>query len=140
VINRHEAFNPHELRRILKPGGRFVTQQVGGKDNVELNRALQATVTLSYGVWDATMVARQLRDAGLEVLDEREAFSPGRFTDIGAVVMYLRITPWQIDGFDVAAYRERLLVRHSRMQAEGRLATGIHRFFVAARRPLKRRA
>lgn len=103
VINRHESFDPHEVRRILRPGGLFLTQQVGGQDNVELNQALQETVTLSYGAWDAAEAARQLRDAGLEVLDEREAFSPGRFVDIGAVVMYLRITPWQIDGFDVAA-------------------------------------
>jgi len=135
VINRHESFDPHELRRILRPGGRFVTQQVRGKDNVELNRALQETVTLSYGAWDAAAAAGQLRDAGLEVLDEREAFSPGHFSDIGAVVMYLRITPWQIDGFDIRAYRERLLALHRRMQAEGGLATSIQRCFVAARRP-----
>jgi SAM-dependent methyltransferase len=75
VINRHESFDPHEVRRILKPGGRFITQQVGGQDNVELNQALQETVTLSYGAWNAAEAVRQLRDAGLAVLDEREAFS-----------------------------------------------------------------
>ncbi|GAB4442107.1 MAG: class I SAM-dependent methyltransferase [Chloroflexi bacterium OHK40] len=135
VINRHESFDPDEVRRILKPGGRFITQQVGGQDNVELNLALQETVALSYGTWDAGTAARQLRDAGLEVLEEREAFSPGHFADIGAVVMYLRIAPWQIDGFDLAAYRERLLALHHRMQTDGGLATRIHRFFVVARRP-----
>lgn len=46
--------------------------------------------------------------------------------------MYLRITPWQINGFDVAAYRERLLTLHRRVQAEGGLATRVHCFFVAA--------
>lgn len=137
VINRHESFDPHEVRRILRPGGLFLTQQVGGQDNVELNQALQEKVTLSYGAWDATEAARQLRDVGLEVLDEREAFSPGQFVDIGAVVMYLRITPWQIDGFNVAAYHERLLALHRHMQAEGRLETRVHRFFVMARRPAR---
>jgi hypothetical protein len=29
---------------------------------------------------------------------------PGAFHDIGAVVLYLRITPWQIPGFDLAGY------------------------------------
>lgn len=140
VINRHESFGPHEVRRILKPGGRFVTQQVGGQDNLELNLALQETVTLSYDTWDAAATARQLREAGMEVLDEREAFSPGRFTDIGAVVMYLRIIPWQIEGFDVTAHRERLLALHRQMQAEGGLVTRVHRFFVTARRPAERRA
>lgn len=47
VINRHESFDPYEVRRILRPGGRFITQQVGGQDNVELNLALQETVMLS---------------------------------------------------------------------------------------------
>lgn len=135
VINRHESFDPHELRRILKPGGRFVTQQVGGQDNIELNMALQEAVTLSYGAWDAATAARQLREAGLEVLAVREAFSPGHFADIGAVVMYLRIAPWQVDGFDAATHRAQLMALHRRMQAEGGLTTSIHRFCIVARRP-----
>lgn len=135
VINRHESFDAGEVRRILRPGGLFITQQVGGRDNEELNIALQEQVTLSYGDWNAATAAAQLRDAGLEVLEEREAASPGRFADIGAVVMYLRITPWQIPGFSVAAFRPQLLALHRRMLAEGGLATSIHRFLVVARRP-----
>ena len=30
VINRHELYDTAEVYRILKPGGRFMTQQVGG--------------------------------------------------------------------------------------------------------------
>jgi SAM-dependent methyltransferase len=45
VINRHESFDPSELRRILRPGGTFLTQQVGGQDNRALNTALQDVVT-----------------------------------------------------------------------------------------------
>jgi len=30
VINRHESFSASEVFRVLKPGGIFVTQQVGG--------------------------------------------------------------------------------------------------------------
>ena len=36
VINRHEAYYPPELMRILKPGGSFITQQVGSLTNVNL--------------------------------------------------------------------------------------------------------
>nr|WP_255604243.1 class I SAM-dependent methyltransferase [Oscillochloris sp. ZM17-4] len=135
VINRHESFDPGEVRRILRPGGTLLTQQVGGQDNRELNAALQDVVTLSYGSWSAATAAAQLRAAGLEVVEEHEALSPGYFHDIGAVVMYLRITSWQIADFAVPAYRARLLALHRRMQAEGGLATHVHRFFVAARRP-----
>jgi SAM-dependent methyltransferase len=129
VINCHESFDAAEMRRILRPGSIFLTQQVGGRDNIELNEALQDAVNLSYGDWNLATAAAQLRHAGLEVVDEREAISPGFFADIGAVVMYLRIAPWQIDGFDVAADRDRLLALHRRMQS-----TSIHRFLVAARR------
>lgn len=135
VINRHESFDPAEVRRILRPGGVFLTQQVGGRDNIELNEALQDAVSLSYGDWSLATAAAQLRAAGLEVVDERDAASPGHFADIGAVVMYLRIAPWQIEEFAVAAYRDRLLTLHRRMQAAGGLTTSIHRFLVRACRP-----
>lgn len=29
VLNKHESFSPTEVRRILRPGGTFLTQQVG---------------------------------------------------------------------------------------------------------------
>jgi SAM-dependent methyltransferase len=40
VINRHEFYDPIEVYRVLKPGGLFITQQVGGQDNIELNKAV----------------------------------------------------------------------------------------------------
>ncbi|MGD8192381.1 class I SAM-dependent methyltransferase [Brevibacillus ginsengisoli] len=43
IINRHEAFCASEVYRILKPGGLFVTQQVGGQNNRELSRFLLET-------------------------------------------------------------------------------------------------
>ena len=36
VINRHESYDLHEVRRILKPGGMFITQQVGGDNCIGL--------------------------------------------------------------------------------------------------------
>lgn len=135
VINRHESFDAAEVRRILRPGGIFLAQQVGGRDNIELNEALQDAVSLSYGDWSLASAAAQLRAVGLEVVDEREAASPGHFADIGAVVMYLQIAPWQIEGFAVATSRDRLLTLHRRMQAAGGLTTSIHRFLVRACRP-----
>ena len=36
IINRHGDFDPPELWRLLKPGGLFVTQQVGSDNDREL--------------------------------------------------------------------------------------------------------
>jgi len=51
VINRHGDFLASEVYRILKSGKRFVTQQVGGKNNIELNAMLQDCVEFPYSSW-----------------------------------------------------------------------------------------
>ena len=38
VINRHGDFDPVELHRILKPGGMFITQQVGEQNDRDLSQ------------------------------------------------------------------------------------------------------
>src|SRR3712207_1237511 len=42
VVNRHEAYHPAEVRRGLRPGRRFIPQQVGGKDGLNFNKLLEA--------------------------------------------------------------------------------------------------
>ena len=37
IINRHESFDVGEIKRILKTGGYFITQQVGAKNDVDLS-------------------------------------------------------------------------------------------------------
>jgi len=39
VINRHESYEILELKRILKKGGLFITQQVGGLNGIDFNMA-----------------------------------------------------------------------------------------------------
>ena len=55
-----------------------------------------------------------------------------------AVVMYLRITPWQIDGFDITAYRERLLALQqeaARVYVDPTLIEYAVRLVTATRQP-----
>jgi len=47
----------------------------------------------------------------------------------------LKVTPWQIDGFSVDRYRERLRKIHEWIDQRGRLTIGSHRFLIHARRP-----
>jgi SAM-dependent methyltransferase len=42
VLNRHGGFRPAEMARILKPGGVFLTQQVGGDNLQDLAAAFGA--------------------------------------------------------------------------------------------------
>jgi SAM-dependent methyltransferase len=132
VINRHAFYQPVEVFRVLTPGGHYITQQVGDGNNTRINELLAAPQLKADGAWNAAHAAAQLAEAGFEIIQTREDFPETRFTDVGAVVYYLRAIPWQIPGFTVEAYRQRLLSLHHKMQAQGGLVVQSHRFVIEA--------
>lgn len=133
VINRHEEFIASEVARILRPGGLFITQQVGEKNDVELNEWLGG----ESEEFDFTLewARSQVEMAGLEVLAYREAFSEAALYDVGAVVYYLLAIPWQVVGFTVEGYRDRLAAVHNHIQRQGSLVVTSHRCYLEARKP-----
>ncbi|GII94067.1 class I SAM-dependent methyltransferase [Sinosporangium siamense] len=132
VVSRHESYDLDELRRVLKPGGTFVTQQVGGADLAEINTALGAEPH-EYAGWDLASAAAQLTEAGFEVSWRGEAKVATVFHDVGALVLFLRITPWHVPGFDVERYGDRLRALHEEMRAGRPLTAHAHRFALIAR-------
>lgn len=44
VLDRHEAYDPSDVARVLASGGVFLTQQVHGRSYAELNRALRGAL------------------------------------------------------------------------------------------------
>jgi hypothetical protein len=134
VINRHESFDARGVQRVLRPAGTFITQQVGAQDLIELNEALQDEVRLPCPEWDISSVRRQIETAGLEVLVAENAFLEALFADIGAVVFFLKVTPWQIEDFNSDRYRDRLRLLHQRILAESGFRVHSHRFFIIARK------
>jgi SAM-dependent methyltransferase len=133
VINRHESYYPAEVFRILQPGGAFITQQVGGEYLQDLNRALGAPHG-NDGRWNLAFAVGQLQEAGFQISEAQEAFPTVTFSDIGAVVYYLRAAPWQIPDFTFEGYREWLVTLHERIVRDGGLQTTGHLFYVEARR------
>lgn len=133
IINRHESYDPAEVRRILRGGGTFLTQQVGGDDNARLNEVLGAPLQADH--WSAADACRELTDAGFAIVRQLEAFPETRFFDIGAVVYYLKVISWQIEDFSVEGYRDALRHLHAQMITDGGLTTRSHRFLIEARRP-----
>jgi SAM-dependent methyltransferase len=135
IINRHDAFAGSELFRALKPGGTFVTQQVGGRNCIELNEFLQEEVEHEFSEWTLNREVDLLRNAGLEILRSEESYTPSIFFDIGAVVRYLTIIEWQIADFSLPRYRQRLLAMHRHILDQGEFRAHSHRFLIIARRP-----
>ena len=130
VINRHEALSAAEVARILKPGGRFLTQQVGERNNSELTEWLGGR-SVDFGV-TLEGICSQLETAGMEISDRCEDFPSAEFRDIGAVVYYLKAVPWQVIDFRVDDYRDRLIAMHNHIQRRGRFVATSHRFLVEA--------
>lgn len=135
VINRHESYLPSEVLRVLKPGGHFITQQVGGQNDVELNRLLGAPPNDEFAHWDLDFAANELEEAGFQFLERLEDFPPARFFDIGAVVYNLKAVPWQIPDFPAERYRDALHRLHQTMQQRGYVDIPTHRFLLVALKP-----
>lgn len=133
VLNRHEAFDATEVLRVLKPGGAFCTQQVGGDEAASV-RALLDLPALP-GTWDLSEATSQVRAAGLEVLDAREARVSATFTDVAALVAYVRVLPWEVPEFDARRFRPVLQRLHEQCRRDGGVTALTHRFLVVAQRP-----
>lgn len=136
VLNRHESFSAEEVERILKPGGLFLTQQVGGKNAARLNKLLEDRPEHIYSPWDLRRASNQILDAGIDILQEQEEFPETIFTDIGAVVYYLKTVPWQIEGFEPAKFMPQLARIDQMIRRDGKLVIPMHRFFIEACKPL----
>lgn len=133
IINRHESYSPSEVMRILKPDGCFITQQVGGDNDNDLNRLLGAPPMTEYDHWNLAYAVDELEAAGFEIVHQAESGMATRFYDIGAVVYYLNAVPWQIEGFTVDRYRGKLLDLHNHIQSRGYIDVAGSRFVVVAR-------
>ncbi len=136
VINRHESFDPAEVFRILTPGGTFITQQVGARDNREINDRLMDTPQLSFEPWEADHAGALLEKAGFVVTRREEDFPTTRFLDIGALMLYLKAIPWQIPDFSIASYEKALVELHHHIEQTGGFNTKAHRFLLVVKKGL----
>ena len=135
VLNRHGSFDAEELYRVLKPGGLFLTQQVGEDNDRELVELLLPGTPKPYPGWNEVSVAEQLKESGFEILRTEEALCPIRFYDIGALVWFARIIEWEFPGFSVASCLDRLFEAQERLEKQGCVEGRAHRFLVVARKP-----
>jgi hypothetical protein len=135
ILDRHGSYVEAELMRLLKPGGIFLTEQVGGQNCIRVNQLLQDLVEFQYAYWTKDLITHQLQFAGFELLSVQEEFPLAEFTDIGALVFYLRIIPWQVADFSVEKYRHKLYAIYQDMIAHGPVQVHDHRILVEARKP-----
>jgi SAM-dependent methyltransferase len=137
VVSRHPVgVRWDEIARVLKPGGTYLSQDVGHRSVGELTEFLMGPQPDPDGpTRDPKWSVLDAEAAGLTVVDLREFRGRMEFNDIAAVVHFLRKVIWIVPEFTVEAYRDPLRSLHDRIQAEGPyLATSV-RFLIEAGKP-----
>lgn len=132
VLDRHESYDAREVARVLAPGGRFLTQQVDGRDKPDL--------LARFGLMPAfPQVALQpfvsaVKAAGLVVERAEEWWGDSVFADIGALVYYVKATR-TVPDFSVVRYESVLRNLEAELRATGALRFRCGRFLLWARKP-----
>lgn len=134
VLNRHGDLNPEEIYRVLKPGGLFITQQVGAENDRELVELLCGHTDLPFPDQYLKIISDQFSQTGFEILDGRECFRPIRFYDVGALVWFARIIEWEFPGFSVERCQDQLLHAQVILDEKGCIKGRIHRILMIARK------
>lgn len=133
VVNRHESFVAVEVRRVLRDGGVFITQQAGSGA-----REFHDLLGLEPPADDAfrlELAVEQLEHSGLRVEASAVGTATTVFADIGALAWYLTNVPWGVHGFSIERHRDALL----RLQG-GPIRITSERFWVRARAQPSRRS
>lgn len=135
ITNRHGAYDTAELRRALRPGGLFLTQQVGAENDQELVQLLLPEIKEApYPKQYLDVRTSELLAQGFEVLEGGEARRPIRFYDVGALVWFARIVDWEFPGFSVDDCLEQLYEAQEVLDRTGVIEGSIHRFYIVARK------
>ena len=135
VINRHGSYNPSEIYRVLRPGGLFITQQVGAQNDRELVCLLLPHMTaVPFPEQQLSQTVNRFKDVGFEILDAKECFCSLRFFDVGAVVWFARIIVWEFPDFSVERCLNELLSAQKHIEQHGSIDCRTHRYFLMTRK------
>ena len=134
IMNRHESYNLSEVLRTLKPGGVFITQQVGAMNNYKLSEflldiphILKIENTLDHNIHIA-------ENLGFEILNKNEYYARLRFFDIGALVYYAKIIEWEFSNFSVSKHFSKLSQLDDILGKQGFIDTIEHRYLLVLRK------
>lgn len=132
VLNRHEAYSPTEVYRVLRPGGRFLTQQVGSLDAGETADWFGER---PRAVWSLEMASAALHDTGLTVIDSDDFVGVYRFDTVTTLLRYFALVPWDLpEGFTVTDHLPALTALHRGVEAGRPIELTLHRWYLRARR------
>jgi SAM-dependent methyltransferase len=132
VVSRHPVGTDWaETARVLRPGGRYLSQQIGAGTNRELSEAMLGPLP-PPDRQHPEQIAAAARAAGLEVLQVRGERLRAEYFDIAAVAHFLRKVVWTVPGFTIEKYRPQLRAVHDQITATGRFVSYANRVLIEA--------
>jgi SAM-dependent methyltransferase len=132
VVSRHPvAVVWPEIARVLAPGGRYLSQQIGPGTNRELTDFMMGPQPVNQSR-DPKRAETAARAAGLDVTELREQALQVEFFDVGAIVYFLRKVLWTVPGFTVAGYAGQLARMHEHIAEHGSFVSHAQRFLIEA--------
>lgn len=134
IINRHESFDYSEVNRILKKGGYFITQQVGGENDYDLSYTLIDNFHPQFSNHTLKNNANGLKKHGFRILKSVEVFTPIYFYDVGALVYFAKIIKWEFPGFSVDTCFDNLCRLQRIIDTKGIIEGTEHRFLIVAQK------
>ena len=69
IINRHGDLSPKDFHRLLKPGGLFITQQVGAENDRDLVKLLCGDVPMPFPEQYLEKAEKAFCQAGFSILE-----------------------------------------------------------------------
>ena len=133
VVSRHPVVVLwEEIARVLRPGGTYLSQQIGPGTNRELTDFMMGPQPVNQSR-SAAGARAGAQSYGLEIMDLQECALRVEFFDIGAVVYFLRKVLWTVPGFTPEAYAGALRRLHEQIEREGSFVSTSQRLLVEAR-------
>lgn len=133
ILNRHGGFRAAEMVRVLKSGGVFLSQQVAGDNLADLAEAFAAPLAAPNNTLEN--VASAFDTLGCEVRRAETWRGHVTFSDVGALIYFLRAIPWVVAGFDVDRHIEALEALQARVDAGEALRFTYTRYLIEVLRP-----
>jgi SAM-dependent methyltransferase len=134
VVSRHPVVTLwEEIARVLRPGGTYLSQQIGAGTNRELTDFMMGPQPVNERRSPGHLEAAA-EQAGLEVVDLQSCALRVEFYDVAAVVYFLRKVHWTVPDFSVRKYDERLRAVHAQIEREGAFVSTAQRVLLEAHR------
>lgn len=112
----------------------FIAQQVGGKNDEDLSQRLVDVLSPRFPMHTLVNNTSALQEAGFMILTAQEAFTPIRFFDVGALVYFAKIIPWEFPGFSVEGSFAKLSQCQKAIEKKGFIGGTEYRFIIVAQK------